>query len=57
MVVNLKPPKQQIEEVPVQKKLRVLPEHEGGYSVKMPEGKTAKTKKILALQQKKGENC
>ncbi|XP_014678313.1 PREDICTED: uncharacterized protein C19orf47-like [Priapulus caudatus] len=43
----------QKEEVPVQKKRRVLPEHEGGYKVKMPEGTTAKTKKILAMQKKK----
>lgn len=35
------------EEVPVQKKRRVLPEHEGGYKIKMPSGTTPKTAKLL----------
>lgn len=35
------------EEVPVQKKIRVLPEHEGRYKIKMPEGTTPKTQKLL----------
>ena len=49
-VISLNPLKQK-EEVPVPKSRRVLPEHEGKYKVKMPEGTTAKTKKIL---EKKG---
>ncbi|CAG7721763.1 unnamed protein product [Allacma fusca] len=35
------------EEVPVQKKIRVLPEQEGRYTIKMPEGTTPRTKKII----------
>ncbi|ODN04954.1 hypothetical protein Ocin01_01688, partial [Orchesella cincta] len=35
------------EEVPVQKKIRVLPEHEGKYKIKMPEGTTPRTQKLL----------
>ena len=37
----------QKEEVPVPKKRRVFPEHEGPYKITMPKGTTAKTQKIL----------
>lgn len=40
------------EEVPVQKKIRVLPEHEGKYKIKMPEGTTPKTQKLLQSRRK-----
>jgi len=36
------------EEVPLQKKRRVLPEHEGRYKIKMPEGTSPKTAKLIA---------
>lgn len=36
------------EVVPVPRKRRVFPEHEGKYKITMPSGKTQKTKKILA---------
>lgn len=45
----------QKEVVPVPKSRRVLPEHEGKYTVKMPQGTTAKTKKILAKKKATGE--
>ncbi|KAJ8308099.1 hypothetical protein KUTeg_012973 [Tegillarca granosa] len=38
------------EEVPVPKKRRVFPEHEGKYKITMPSGTTAKTQKILKEQ-------
>lgn len=40
------------EEVPLQKKIRVLPEHEGKYKIKMPEGTTPKTQKLLQTRRK-----
>lgn len=44
--------KQEIEEipVPVKKVRRVLPEHEGGYKIKMPSGSTPRSQQILAKQ-------
>ncbi|XP_076312404.1 uncharacterized protein C19orf47 isoform X6 [Tachypleus tridentatus] len=38
------------EEAPVPKVRRVLPEHEGGYKIKMPTGTTEKTRNILQKQ-------
>lgn len=38
------------EEAPVPKVRRVLPEHEGGYKIKMPAGTTEKTRNILKKQ-------
>lgn len=35
-------------EAPVPKSRRVLPEHEGGYKIKMPAGTTPKTAKLMA---------
>ncbi|CAL8111577.1 unnamed protein product [Orchesella dallaii] len=35
------------EEVPVQKKIRVLPEHEGKYKIKMPDGIIPRTQKLM----------
>ncbi|XP_052097875.1 uncharacterized protein C19orf47-like isoform X2 [Mytilus californianus] len=40
------------EVVPVPKKRRVFPEHEGKYKITMPSGKTQKTKKLLAKAKK-----
>jgi len=40
------------EEVPVQKKIRVLPEHEGKYKIIMPEGTTLRTKRLLDNRRK-----
>jgi hypothetical protein len=40
------------EEVPVQKKIRVLPEHEGKYKIKMPEGSIPRTQKALQSRRK-----
>jgi hypothetical protein len=44
---SVSPADQQRLEVPVQKKTRVLPEQEGSYKIIMPQGKTAKTQKVL----------
>lgn len=45
-------PKEALVEVPlpVKKARRVLPEHEGGYKIKMPTGSTPRTQQILAKQ-------
>lgn len=37
-------------QVPVKKVRRVLPEHEGGYKIKMPTGSTPRSQQILAKQ-------
>ncbi|KAK3909934.1 hypothetical protein KUF71_019943 [Frankliniella fusca] len=37
-------------EVPIKKVRRVLPEHEGGYKIKMPTGSTPRSQQILAKQ-------
>uniref|UniRef100_T1IPT2 DUF5577 domain-containing protein n=1 Tax=Strigamia maritima TaxID=126957 RepID=T1IPT2_STRMM len=47
-IISLKP--KQVEEVPVKKVRRVLPQHEGPYQVKMPLGSTERTRRILAQQ-------
>ena len=44
------------EVVPVPRKRRVFPEHEGKYKITMPSGKTEKTKKILAKKQVKSQS-
>lgn len=36
--------------VPLKKVRRVLPEHEGGYKIKMPSGSTPRSQQILAKQ-------
>lgn len=43
------------EEVPVPRKRRVYPEHEGKYKISMPAGTTEKTRKILELQRQQAE--
>ena len=40
------------EEVPFQKKTRVLPEHEGKYTIKMPDGTTPRTQKLVQSRRK-----
>lgn len=36
---------------------RVLPEHEGGYKIKMPTGSTPRTQQILAKQRERESLC
>ena len=41
--------------VPVPRVRRVLPEHEGKYKVSLPKGLTARSRRLLAKQQRTGE--
>lgn len=43
------------EVVPVPKNRRVFPEDEGHYTINLPQGSTARTKKILAQQRQQAE--